>query len=130
VLLARKRRFPLTSLALITRNTVGSNPARAALTVSNARLSPARGVSSAEKTVFAQRSVKCLNDQEIEGMRKVCRLSREVLDLAAAALRPGITTEELDAIVHQACLDRDAYPSPLNYVRRSFLLYILSQARP
>lgn len=58
-----------------------------------------------------------LNAEEIEGMRKVCRLSREVLDLTASFIRPGITTDELDAICHQACLDRDCYPSPLNYVK-------------
>ncbi|KAI5474173.1 methionyl aminopeptidase [Pseudohyphozyma bogoriensis] len=58
---------------------------------------------------------KVLNKEEIEGMRKVCRLSREVLDIAAAALRPGITTLEIDEIVHSACIERDAYPSPLGY---------------
>ncbi|TGJ87666.1 hypothetical protein E0Z10_g1094 [Xylaria hypoxylon] len=40
-----------------------------------------------------------------EAMRKVCRLSREVLDIVAAELRPGVTTDYLD----------EAYPSPLNY---------------
>ncbi|KAK3331388.1 methionine aminopeptidase [Apodospora peruviana] len=50
-------------------------------------------------------------------MRKVCRLAREVLDIAAAAIRPGITTDQLDAIVHDACIKRGAYPSPLNYNR-------------
>ncbi|PWY95402.1 methionine aminopeptidase [Aspergillus sclerotioniger CBS 115572] len=48
-------------------------------------------------------------------MRKVCRLAREVLDIAAAAIRPGITTDYIDEIVHKACLERDSYPSPLNY---------------
>ena len=28
---------------------------------------------------------------------------------------PGITTEELDVIAHEACIERGAYPSPLNY---------------
>lgn len=27
----------------------------------------------------------------------------------------NVTTEELDRIVHEACIDRDCYPSPLNY---------------
>lgn len=48
-------------------------------------------------------------------MRKVCRLAREVLDVAAAAIRPGITTDDLDKIVHEACIERNSYPSPLNY---------------
>jgi len=41
--------------------------------------------------------------------------SREVLDIAAAAIRPGITTLEIDEIVHAECLKRNSYPSPLNY---------------
>lgn len=52
---------------------------------------------------------------EIEGTRLACRLGREVLDIAHAAVRPGITTDEIDAIVHQACMERECYPSPLNY---------------
>ncbi|GAA5900595.1 uncharacterized protein JCM6883_002893 [Sporobolomyces salmoneus] len=58
---------------------------------------------------------KVLNKEEIEGMRKVCKLAREVLDIAAAAVRPGITTLELDEIVHAECIKRDSYPSPLRY---------------
>ncbi|KAL8292288.1 hypothetical protein RQP46_001754 [Phenoliferia psychrophenolica] len=53
--------------------------------------------------------------EEIAGMRKVCTLAREVLDIAAAAVRPGITTLELDEIVHAECIKRDSYPSPLGY---------------
>ncbi|KAI0637058.1 methionine aminopeptidase [Trametes polyzona] len=58
---------------------------------------------------------RILTPEEQEKMRTACRLAREVLDIAGAAVRPGITTDELDAIVHQATIDRDAYPSPLNY---------------
>lgn len=62
------------------------------------------------------------------------QLAREVLDIALGAIRPGVTTDEIDRLVHevwlsvtvngrvltpsfsQACLERDCYPSPLNYV--------------
>jgi methionine aminopeptidase len=40
-------------------------------------------------------------------MRKVCRLAREVLDIAAAAVKPGVTTDYIDEIVHKACIERD-----------------------
>ncbi|KAJ6569567.1 peptidase M24, structural domain-containing protein [Mycena capillaripes] len=60
-------------------------------------------------------SVRILNAEEIEKMRTVCRMSREILDTAAAALRPGITTDEIDEIVHNATIERNAYPSDLNY---------------
>jgi len=48
-------------------------------------------------------------------MRKVCRLAREVLDIAARELKPGVTTDHIDKVVHDACMERDSYPSPLNY---------------
>lgn len=48
-----------------------------------------------------------------EGMRRVCRLTREVLDIAAAAIRPGITTDKLDEIVHAACIERKVSVMPL-----------------
>ena len=31
--------------------------------------------------------------------------------------RPGVTTDEIDAYVHELCIERNAYPSPLNYNR-------------
>ncbi|WWD16088.1 methionine aminopeptidase, type I [Kwoniella shandongensis] len=74
-----------------------------------------QGISPCE--AVRERSVRILNKEEIEGVRLVCRLSREVLDTVAAHIKPGITTDELDAICHQACIDRDAYPSPLNYAK-------------
>ncbi|KAF6071701.1 methionine aminopeptidase, type I [Candida albicans] len=41
--------------------------------------------------------------------------SLEVLDITASHVKPGITTDELDAILHKECVKRNAYPSPLNY---------------
>lgn len=49
------------------------------------------------------------------GLRHACRMGREVLDVASAALRAGVTTDEIDRVVHDACLERNVYPSPLNY---------------
>jgi methionyl aminopeptidase len=53
--------------------------------------------------------------EDIAKMRRVCRMSREVLNEAIASVRPGITTDDIDQIVHEACIRRGAYPSPLNY---------------
>ncbi|KAL3461864.1 putative methionine aminopeptidase, type I [Aspergillus heterothallicus] len=52
-----------------------------------------------------------------QAMRKVCRLARQVLDITAAAIKPGVTTDYLDEVCHNACIEREAYPSPLNYNR-------------
>ncbi len=51
----------------------------------------------------------------IERMRVAGRAAAEVLELGAAAVAPGVTTDEIDAVVHQAYIDRGGYPSTLNY---------------
>ena len=48
-------------------------------------------------------------------MRESGRVAREVLDIAGRAVEAGITTDEIDNIVHEETLKRNAYPSPLNY---------------
>jgi methionyl aminopeptidase len=48
-------------------------------------------------------------------MRVAGRVAAEVLAETGAAVRPGITTDEVDAVCHQACISRGAYPSPLGY---------------
>lgn len=53
--------------------------------------------------------------KEIELMRESGRVAREVLDIAGRAVEAGITTDEIDNIVHKETLKRGAYPSPLNY---------------
>lgn len=70
---------------------------------------------SEEKFNRTSTSFRILDENGIEGMRKVCRLGREVLDIAVRAAKVGVTTEEIDMIVHEACIERDSYPSPLNY---------------
>ncbi|KAF3917913.1 hypothetical protein ABW20_dc0108829 [Dactylellina cionopaga] len=68
------------------------------------------------EAIFARASkIQILDEKGIEAMRVACKLGREVLDTAAAAVRPGITTDEIDEIVHKATIERNAYPSPLNY---------------
>ncbi|MEI7623283.1 MAG: type I methionyl aminopeptidase [Actinomycetes bacterium] len=51
----------------------------------------------------------------IERMRRAGRAAAEVLDIGAAVIAPGVTTDDIDAVVHQAYIDRGGYPSTLNY---------------
>jgi len=37
------------------------------------------------------------------------------MDVAYSAIDVGVTTDEVDRLVHEACVERDCYPSPLNY---------------
>jgi Xaa-Pro aminopeptidase len=63
------------------------------------------------------RKIKKLSSADIGCMRTAGRLGREVLDIAALAVRPGVTCDEIDTLVHDACIKRNCYPSPLNYMR-------------
>ncbi|MCJ1268453.1 Methionine aminopeptidase 1 [Lobaria immixta] len=65
---------------------------------------------------LGRHNITILNEKQQEAMRKVCRLAREVIDIAAREIKPGVTTDYLDEVVHNACLERDSYPSTLNYV--------------
>lgn len=42
-------------------------------------------------------------------------MAREVLDIAARAAKPGVTTDHIDEIVHKACMERNV--SALRFVR-------------
>ncbi|KAJ5500244.1 hypothetical protein N7453_009295 [Penicillium expansum] len=74
------------------------------------------GIPRSEQKLIGRHNITILNKEEQEGMRKVCRLAREVLDAAARELKPGVTTDYIDEVVHKACIERDSYPSPLNYM--------------
>ncbi|XP_067671266.1 methionine aminopeptidase 1-like [Haliotis asinina] len=73
------------------------------------------GVPLTERQLRGTTNIKILDDEEKEGMAVACRLGREVLDEAAKAVEVGTTTDEIDLIAHEACIDRECYPSPLNY---------------
>ena len=51
--------------------------------------------------------IDILDQKAQDAMRKSCRLGREVLDIVAAAVKPGVTTDQLDEICHNACIERD-----------------------
>ncbi|MEX2291931.1 MAG: type I methionyl aminopeptidase [Mycobacteriales bacterium] len=53
--------------------------------------------------------------ETIELMRAAGRAAAEVLQIVGAAIAPGVTTDELDAIAHEECVRRGGYPSPLGY---------------
>ncbi|XP_059784079.1 methionine aminopeptidase 1D, mitochondrial isoform X1 [Balaenoptera ricei] len=60
-------------------------------------------------------SIEVKNEDQIQGLRQACQLARHVLLLAGKSLKVDMTTEEIDALVHQEIISHDAYPSPLGY---------------
>jgi methionyl aminopeptidase len=55
--------------------------------------------------------------ETIEKMRVAGRIAARAMAAAAAAIAPGVTTDELDRIGHEYMLDHGAYPSTLGYRR-------------
>jgi methionyl aminopeptidase len=53
--------------------------------------------------------------KEIEAMRVACQMAAETLLLVGEKLRAGMSTVEIDAIVHEDTIRRGARPAPLNY---------------
>ncbi len=53
--------------------------------------------------------------KEIETMRKACQISAEALQLAGEAVKPGVTTYEIDQIAYRYIKKQGAEPNFLNY---------------
>ena len=51
----------------------------------------------------------------IAAMRVAGRIAAQALAAGGAAVAPGVTTDEVDRVVHEFLLEHDAYPSTLGY---------------
>ena len=54
-------------------------------------------------------------DEIIEKMRVASRIAARAMSAGGAAISPGVTTDEVDRIVHEYLCDHRAYPSTLGY---------------
>ncbi|AYF98976.1 type I methionyl aminopeptidase [Protaetiibacter intestinalis] len=52
---------------------------------------------------------------DVERIRTSGRIAAQAVEAVRAAVRPGVTTDELDAIAHDFLVAHDAYPSTLGY---------------
>jgi methionyl aminopeptidase len=53
--------------------------------------------------------------EEIEAMRRTGAAAAEILLRAGELIRPGLTTDEIDRVVHDLSIEAGGYPSPLGY---------------
>lgn len=51
----------------------------------------------------------------LEPMRAACQLAADTLLMVGGHIAPGITTDELNTLVHDYTVEHGAWPSPLNY---------------
>ncbi len=54
--------------------------------------------------------------ETIEKIRVAGRIAAQALQVVGEAIRPGVTTDELDRIGHEFIISHDAYPSCLGYM--------------
>ncbi|XP_047357571.1 methionine aminopeptidase 1D, mitochondrial [Vespa velutina] len=52
---------------------------------------------------------------QIECIKESCELAQYVLTQAEKYVKPGVTTDQLDEMIHEMIINNGAYPSPLNY---------------
>jgi methionyl aminopeptidase len=66
-------------------------------------------------SIFGHHIVELQNKETVKRLRKAGALAAHVLKMACGMAKPGITTDDIDILVHEAILAEGAYPSPLNY---------------
>ncbi|GAB1606255.1 methionine aminopeptidase 1D, mitochondrial-like [Argonauta hians] len=60
-------------------------------------------------------SIEIHSDEDVALIRKACYLARKILNETSTELKVGLTTDDIDRLVHAMCIDHGAYPSPLHY---------------
>lgn len=60
-------------------------------------------------------SIEIMTPTMLEKMRASCQLAASCLVMVGQKLRVGMTTAEIDKLVHEFIVGAGAYPSPLNY---------------
>jgi len=63
-----------------------------------------------------EKHIEIKTPEQIEAMRPACKLARKTLEFAGRLVKPGVTTESIDAAVHDFIVSNGAYPSPLGYL--------------
>lgn len=61
------------------------------------------------------RGIEIKSKSQIKALRNSCSLASSILKSLQDFIKVGITTDEIDEFVHNACIGNGAYPSPLNY---------------
>jgi methionyl aminopeptidase len=67
------------------------------------------------KTIKPPAGVIIKTKEQIQGIRKSCRLTKDVLDMVEEHIKEGLTTNEINDLVHLYTIKHGAIPATLNY---------------
>jgi methionyl aminopeptidase len=68
------------------------------------------------KEIYAKNfNIRLKEKADVKGIKQAGRLVTRTLDLVETKIRPGITTDEINTIVHEFTIKGGAIPAPLNY---------------
>ena len=56
-----------------------------------------------------------LNKEQIEGIRKSAIVTKQILDETEKIIKEGVSTEEINSLIHKLTLEAGGIPAPLNY---------------
>jgi methionyl aminopeptidase len=59
--------------------------------------------------------IEIMSSKDVERMRAACQLAADTLLMVGEHLRPGMTTDDINRLVHEYTIAAGARPSPLNY---------------
>jgi len=70
---------------------------------------------SLEKFYEREYQIHLKKEPDIQGLRRAGKLVVDTLDLAAAIIKPGLRTDDINTLVHDFTIQNHATPAPLNY---------------
>ena len=74
-----------------------------------------QGPKKTKELYYKKYRIRLKNKDDIKGIKRAGRLALDTLDLVESEIRPGITTDELNTLIHEFTVKNRATPGPLNY---------------
>ena len=66
-------------------------------------------------TYFQKHNIRLKTKKDVEGIKKAGRIALATLDLVEAEIKAGMTTDEINTLVHEFTISNNAVPAPLHY---------------
>ncbi len=68
-----------------------------------------------QEQYLQKHGIRIKEARDIEGIKTAGRLALQTLDLVEASIQPGMTTDDINTIVHEHTIKNGATPAPLGY---------------